>query len=361
MQKIQKQRQYFLDNIKFFLAIIVIFDHSFDYFKNVFPSYHQVFNAICGFNQSYFMDLFFFISAYFIIPSYLNKEEKYFIKDKVRRLGGAVIITLFIIDPITDVIKFFGKTTILQSYTGYLTANDRWNTIVSLQWGSLLGVTWFCWALLVFTIIWCLFLDKSNLIHIKKKPFPSFIKIILFCLMMVPINSFAIMLNNHLGNSFLGFRLIKYFPTYVAAFYFGLQAHKHDWIKQITFKHAIYGLIMFSLVFWGIFFHQFGYKRIDDPYAIFRTFMAFGMIIFILYIFKNLFNYSNRFIKELTRSSFPAYVVQSIFLCFLFQWVAPKLTYNPWAITIIIGTISTIFSFILGIVLVRTPYFNRIF
>jgi glucans biosynthesis protein C len=361
MQEVKNQRHYFLDNIKFFLAIIVIFDHSFDHFKDIFPSYHHVFNAICGFNQSYFMDLFFFISAYFIIPSYLNKKEKSFKKDKIIRLGGAVIITLLLIDPITDVIKFFGEKTILQSYTGYLTANDRWNTIVSLQWGSLLRVTWFCWALLVFTIIWCHFSEKSDLISLQKKPFPSFIKIILFCLMMVPINSFAIMLNNHLGDSFLGFRLLKYFPTYIAAFYFGLQAHKNDWIKQITLKHAIYGLIMFSLVFCGIFFNKFGYQKIDDPYTIFRTFMTFGMIIFILYIFKNIFNYSNIFTKELARASFPAYVVQPIFLCFLFQWVAPKLIGSPWVITIIIGAVATICSFILGMVFVRTPYFNNIF
>jgi len=354
----RNRRHYFLDNIKWFIAITVIFHHSFDHFQNVFPSYRQAFNLILGINQSYFMDLFFFISACFIIPSYVKKGKNSFNKDKLIRLGGAVVITLLLIDPINDVVKFLGEKTILQSYTGYLISSDRWNTIIDLQWGNLMGVTWFCWTLLIFTLIWSRFSQKDNLQGVQNKLFPSLSKITLFCLVMVPINSIAVMLNQHLGDGFLGFHLLKYFPTYIAAFYFGLQAHKYQWIEQINFKHGIYGLIISFLVWCLIIF---GHLKIDYTYSIFRTFMAVGMIMFLLYIFKLLFNRSNRFTKELSRASFPAYVVQFIFLNYLFNWVAPKLTWNPWMITIVIGATATLCSFILGMILVRLPYFNKVF
>ena len=153
MKKNINSRLDYLDNIKWFLAIIVIMHHSFDHFRGVYPKYGDVFGFICAFNQSYFMDLFFFISAFFIIPSFLKKGKNSFNKDKMIRLGGAVLITFWLVEPFSDIYKFWGTKTILDSFIGYLSSTDRWIPIGNLQWGDFMGVTWFCWTLLIFTLI----------------------------------------------------------------------------------------------------------------------------------------------------------------------------------------------------------------
>ena len=111
MQKKSNRMQY-LDNIKWVLAIIVIMHHSFDYFRNVYSTHYDAFSHILCFNQSYFMDLFFFISAFFIIPSFLNKGKSVFIKDKFIRLGGAVLIGSILVNSIKGLILYSDKITL---------------------------------------------------------------------------------------------------------------------------------------------------------------------------------------------------------------------------------------------------------
>lgn len=167
------------------------------------------------------------------------------------------------------------------------------------------------------------------------------------------------MLNKHLGEGFLGFHLIKYFPTYIAAFILGNKASQNNWLNKIDFKNGIFGFIMF-VFFYCLELDLALYHGLDND-AIFRTFCAVGMILFLLYIFKAFFNRTNKVTQVLARASFPAYVVQYIFLWALFKFLQPALLWNQWVITLVIGVISIISSFILGIILYRLPFFRRIF
>ncbi|ASK79224.1 hypothetical protein CF386_09135 [Paraphotobacterium marinum] len=342
----------YLDNIKWFLAIIVIMHHSFDYFRGVYPKYSQEFGRILCFNQSYFMDLFFFISAFFIIPSFLKKGKSAFNKDKMIRLGGAVLIYVVTMDLILSKIIWGSKFTLASFISWY------YEHIINLQWGDFMGVTWFCWTLLIFTLVWSQFVKTKNIEEKSNKPLPSLLKIFIFCSIMTPINLIALKINGVSGDGFLGFHLIKYFPTYIAAFVLGIQAYQNNWLDEIDFKYGIFGLVMFT--FFYCFENGFITGRGFDD-SIFRTFCAIGMILFQLYIFKTFFNHSNKVTKVLARASFPAYVFQFIFLVALFKFLQPVVSWNPWIITLVIGVISIVGSFILGIILYRLPFFRRIF
>ena len=295
----------------------------------------------------------FFISVFFIIPSFLNKGKSVFIKDKFIRLGGAVLIGSILVNSIKGLILYSDKITLSGFISWY------YQKITSLNWGDFIGVTWFCWTLLVFTLIWSLFTDKMYIQKKSEKPIPSFIKIFAFCIVMIPINYIALSLNNVVGDAFLGFHDIKYFPTYIAAFIFGIKTYQNNWLDKINYKYGIFGIIMFSFFYslesgW-ILGHGF-----ND--AIFRTFCAVGMILFLIYVFKTYFNQSNKFTKTLSRASFPAYVIQFVFLITCFAFLKPfYFSWSPWLITLSTGVISVLSSFMLGIVLYRLPFFRRIF
>ena len=87
------RRFYYLDNLKIFLTIIVIFHHqtcSFVgagwYFNigNYTSSFQAFGNALLGMNQSYFMCVFFFISGYFTPTSFEKKGRELFLRDKFK-------------------------------------------------------------------------------------------------------------------------------------------------------------------------------------------------------------------------------------------------------------------------------------
>lgn len=54
----------------------------------------------------------FFISVFFIIPSFLNKGKSVFIKDKFIRLGGAVLIGSILVNSIKGLILYSDKITL---------------------------------------------------------------------------------------------------------------------------------------------------------------------------------------------------------------------------------------------------------
>ena len=197
MQKTTQERMYFIDNIKWVLAIIVIFHHSIAFNSSSFPKYHDIFGFFLTLNQSYFMDLFFFISAYFLIPSFLKKGKKSFNQDKIIRLGSVVLLTIVFIGPVIFPLL---KHLLGISSTSYLSWLSE--EFLTLQWGLPMEVTWFCWTLLVFTLVWSQFANKVNCQTRSEQPLPSFFKIILFCVFMVPINYLAVELQQILGDGF---------------------------------------------------------------------------------------------------------------------------------------------------------------
>ena len=80
----QTLRYYFFDNLKWILAVDVIFHHTLVLGCDYFTSYKTSFMYILAFNQSFFMSLFFFISAYFVVPSYNKKGKHLFNKEKLK-------------------------------------------------------------------------------------------------------------------------------------------------------------------------------------------------------------------------------------------------------------------------------------
>ena len=153
------------------------------------------------------------------------------------------------------------------------------------------------------------------------------------------------------------------FPSYIAAFMIGIRAYQNNLLDKINLRYGLFGLILFSFGFYSIVFSHFIASSIstDESFRILRTFCAVGMILFLLYIFKKYFNHSNKVTKALARASFPAYVIQFVFLNVFFKFIAPGLNWNPWLITLFVGALAVICSFTVGMILYRLPFFKRIF
>ena len=327
------KRYDYLDNIKWVLAALVILHHSACLtgldpsfpvnLPHVIQSEHYQYGILDKFltiNQGFFMSLFFFISAYFVIPSYNRKGAFNFIKDKLKRLGIPLLLTIFLIDPIA--FYLCSNVSLFHSFGNTFNMYGTMLKSLNIQ----MGVAWFCWALIVFNIVYMVIKlfrsSKAETSYVTKK-IPSTLVILIFAIIMIFFNYLGTYLMKLLGQYFLGFRLLSCFPMYIAMFYFGIQAYKNKWLDQLTYKHAFIWIIIWIIAI--VFLQPMG-----DIFS--RPFTVIGMSIFLLYSFKTIFNSKNKWTKILSRSAYAAYVIQVIPLCFIGKSYIPYMTQHLYSI-----------------------------
>ena len=106
-----RTRFYYLDLLRVFLTMLVFYHHSAVAFgasggwyyisKETTTGLTQgLLSASMGIDQSYFMSLFFFISAYLMPFSFDRKGMKSFICDRLNRLGIPLLIYSFLVNPL---------------------------------------------------------------------------------------------------------------------------------------------------------------------------------------------------------------------------------------------------------------------
>ena len=108
--KAKAGRLLYNDNIRIFLTILVILHHlmiiysgngSWIYNENLQDTVTgTVGRWFCSVNQSFFMGLFLFISAYFVPGAYARKGSSRFLVDRLIRLGIPLVIYGWIIRPL---------------------------------------------------------------------------------------------------------------------------------------------------------------------------------------------------------------------------------------------------------------------
>lgn len=131
---ISSSRLYYLDDLKTFLTMVVVVHHCLGAFNgsgNLGLSVGNYYNPLQVFtmtililSQSYFMSLFFFISAYFIPSSIGRKGPQAFLADRFKRLGPPALAYAFIIGALLSVLcTAFGRG---QSWSLNMNASVTW-------------------------------------------------------------------------------------------------------------------------------------------------------------------------------------------------------------------------------------------
>ena len=99
------------------------------YTQEMYPKYKDNFDNVSSLDQTFFIDFFFLISGYFVVPSYLNKGQKLFNKDKIIRLGSVIFFTIFVVNFIH---YYISKENDSMGYHVWL-----FNHLVNLQWKNI--------------------------------------------------------------------------------------------------------------------------------------------------------------------------------------------------------------------------------
>ena len=369
-----KNKIVYIDRIKVILTALVVLHHCFVaygapggwYFqqKSTLPGALAPMTMFVSVNQSFFMGMFFFLSAYFIGPSYEKKGAAQFVKDRLIRLGLPLIFYSFILSPAMNyLVYYFGfghHITLMQYLNGY----NGWVDF---------GVLWFVAALLIFTLVYVLVRIMFKNLPSKAISTPNAGNIVLFAA-GVGVISFIVRLVFPVGWSLkpLGFQL-GHFSQYIALFILGLVASKNNWLSTISDKTGkqlgkwALRLLLFFLVFFVI-------QKITQMdgswwsgglhwqallYGVWEQVIGFSIIVGLLSRGRRLWNESSARISKLSRYTFAVYIFHPLVL------ISLSLLVSTWAIEpalklLFVGPLAVIGSFLLASVIVAVPGVRRI-
>lgn len=315
-----KERLFYIDNLRIFLISLVVLHHlSITYgapggwyyneshaeFPTIIPM-----SMFVATNQAFFMGMFFFISAFFILPSLNRKGNKTFIKERLIRLGIPLVVFYFLLSPFAVFIsiRFIENENITFLQT------------IKNGWGMSFGPMWFVEALLIFTAVYLLF--SMFKLQIKMR-FPSTRKIILFAF-LIGVGQFVIRIWLPVGWSFAGTNFqFPFFLQYIFLFAAGIIAHQNNWMNAINSKMGwrwfIFAqflvFILFPVLFTlggaandGLDKFMGGLNWQCFSYTIWEQFIGFSLILGLLGIFKKVFNKQGRVAKKLSGSAYGVFI-----------------------------------------------------
>jgi glucans biosynthesis protein C len=364
-------RLIYIDNLRIFLISLVVLHHFAitygapgDWYYNEseagFPEvlFMAMFVAT---NQSFFMGMFFMLSAYFIIPSLNRKGIRKFATDRLMRLGIPLLIFYFLLSPLTVFIhhKLIDKSA------------DPYFTFAINGWGRGFGPLWFVEALLLFTFFFLLLRKISYSFRIS---FPGTFKIVLFVL-FTGLLQFIIRIWLPVGWSmpFTNFQF-PFFVQYIFLFVIGILAFQNNWFNSITFANAKKWLITAQiLIFFGFpllfilggaaesggdkFMGGFSWQSF--AYSIWEQLTGISLILGLLGLGKKYLNRQGIFAKNLSDSAYGVFVFHAPVI------VAIAAIFAGWTIFppikfIVLSPVALLACFLVAALLKRIPGVNKV-
>jgi hypothetical protein len=328
------QRIDYIDNIRIFLTITVIFHHlTITYGAPGGWYYHEIETSqldllsmvilvlIAAANQAYFMGFFFFLSGYFSAKSLTSKQTSSFIIQRLTRLGLPILIFVYFLSPLL-------RLTLQALYYQRPFNFSQLKTIYEqLRFGYELGPMWFVLLLLILTI-GLIPLLKENKFNRAFPTKPTRLNI-LFIAGLIGGITFLVRIDLPVGYVFQPLNLqVPHLTQYLVMFILGSITFHQGWLERISEIYTTfwsYILIILILIMPAIFVLSGGLEGDVTPalggfhwqslfYSLWEQFFCITMVIQLLYIFRIKFNTSSRLSRELALSSYAAYILHPLVL-----------------------------------------------
>jgi peptidoglycan/LPS O-acetylase OafA/YrhL len=335
-------RQYYLDNLKVWLTILVIFHHAGQAYGNgggwaYTPSNPAEFLPWLGnffsVNAGFFMGLFFLISGYFVPGSYDRQGGKVFVRKKLVRLG----IPLLVMGALLSVLA--GKFE-----TGHM---------------------WYVESLLVFCLLYALYRKFFPPVrHRQQKP-------VLWGLLLIGlgmgIGSFIIRKVSPQDHWIWPFGIIPlpmepaHYLQYVMMFVLGILARRFGWVEKMSDRLGATALTIGLLLASGIYFRGHGAWSafIWRWFGIYESFLCVFLCTGLLWLFRRFFNGTSPFMQWCSAQSYGAYVFHML-LMLLLQAATDTIWMGALGKFLFIGQVTCVAAFSLTWALRLIPAVRKV-
>ena len=376
----EKQRIYFLDNIKIFLTSLVIIHHAgqaygptggFWEYRSSLGENIPFLGYFFSINAAFFMGFFFLISGYFMVMSFDKSNGVNFLKKRMIKLGIPLLFAFFVMMPLqrySYYINYSGNTplTFFEYYVnvwfGINGLPDDFS--ITLTFPELnFGHTWYIEHLLTYSIIYWIIrkLFKNSFIRNDNSVLSAW-KILMFT-MLVAISTAVAMIwypfDEWIG--FLGFFQVEaaHWPQYLILFIIGCIAYRKNWLFTLKTKTGyifFFTASLMMLVHYSGIFTQFLWNIWGIYSSIFAVFIIFGM----LALFREKLNRTSKFLNIMSRISYASYIIHYPIIL-LIQHALDKVSIGgAWGKFIIVSVLSMLMTYVIGYFLTRVKYVNRV-
>lgn len=337
------KRQYYLDNLKAFLTLLIIFHHAGQAYGNgggwaYSPSNPAEFMPwiwhFFAVNAGFFMGLFFLVSGYFVPASYDRQGGKTFIKKKLIRLG----IPLLVMGGIISVAS--GKFEIAHM--------------------------WFVESLLIFCLIYALIRLFCKPISEDCSSRPTIAGLLTLGLIM-GVGSYFIRKVSPQDNWIWPFGVIPlpmepaHYLQYVMMFVIGILASRFKWLDKMTDTTGAVSLAIGIMLSIGIYvrstgpWNDFVWKWFGIYESLMCVFISFGLI----WLFRRYFSSSSKFSQWCSSQAFGAYILHLLIMLGI-QFATDGIWMGAFGKFLFIGVSTTIVSFVLTWLLRMIPGVNKV-
>lgn len=358
-------RQSFIDHLRIVLTVLVILHHTAIVYGGSGGWYWRqepngsnqlllLFNAV---NQSFFMGFFFLLAGYYTPTAYERKGAGRFLADRLWRLGVPLLAYFFLLSPMTIALARTGE--------GHPFWSGWWLMIQEREFEP--GPLWFAEALLIFAlfyVIWRRSVPNGGP-DLQRVPAVSTLALVAG---VVGAVAFLVRLFIPVGRNVVGLQL-AYFPAYILLFVGGCMSARHHLLEKIGFKDArpwaVVSVILLILLPLVMVFHGAqgsfagGWTLNAAFYAFWDPFIAWGIILTLLWFFRCHGPAETPFAAALARRAYAAYIVHPPVIVLLSllarEWAAPPLLKFA-----VVGLAGCIGAFVTASVLLLTPGSRKI-
>ncbi len=320
----------------------------------------------CATNQAYFMGFFFLLAGYFTPGSLERKGYARFIGDRFLRLGLPLLAFGLILGPLTDAIVTFAQGKGFWPTIAWLWNHKEFNN----------GPLWFAQALLIFSLAYCAWraLLGAPLANSPRttSPVPSYLRWLVGAV-LAGAAALAIRQFVPTGINIFGLQL-GFFSTYIFLFAIGIAAWRHDWLRQLEWKHARPWLVTLAIA-WPLLPAAIeisirqnslkassfggGFNWASILYAFWEPFVAWGLIALWLLVFRARFNQPSALWTWLSRRAYAVYIIHPVILVgialLLRGWAAPALVKFG-----VVGSLACVACWLVADPFVRLPGVRRV-
>jgi hypothetical protein len=374
-------RLLFIDNIRVYLTFLVILHHlmityagtgSWIYFEDRADLLTEVVGSMfTTVNQIYFMGLFLLISAYFVPGSYERKGAGRFLKDRLVRLGIPLAIYSWVIHPVL--------------IYGYLRAVEGmrmsfWEFFPRQYFGAgyLIGQgpLWFVETLLILTLVYVavrIVFRSRPAEPVTESAFPGTRAISLFAA-AVALVTFVLRLWFPEGWVFKPLNLqFPYFPGYIALFAAGFAAYRRNWFASLpdaTGRRWLWACAFMFLIGYPVAIVLGGAMEDDTVFlggwhwqalfwAFLSSFMAVGMCIGVLYLFRRYANRQGRLSRFLAPNAYTAHIVHAPVIVAV-ALAMRGLDFHPLLKFALAAIVAVPMCFVISGLIRKLPYADRV-
>lgn len=369
------KRLLFVDNLRIFLTALVVLHHlsltygapGSWYYNETEAGLPEIVPMILfvASNQSFFMGMFFLISAFFMVPSLERKGTTRFLKERLLRLGIPMLVFYFLISPLTIflLVKFIRGEQI--SFFRFM-AESR---------GQNIGPMWFVLALLLFSLIYLL-MQRFRRPERQRRPLPlpGVVPVLLFAL-LTGIGQYLIRIRLPVGWSMpLTNFQFPFFLQYILWFIIGVVAWRNQWMTAITPRmgwrwFTLAQIMIFVgmplLLFLGNVFET-GTEPVAGGgtwqslgYAVWEQITGISLMIGLFGIFQSRFNRQGKLLEHLSASAYTVYIIHPLVLVALCLLIR-DLSMNPLLKFMVAAPFALAACFLTAWVIRRLPLAKKI-